>query len=141
MPTSPAPMATATSRAPVGLLDACADSKLLAFRPHPAQARLLHHIEQNQLVVAAAGRRFGKSRAAACGALWNLLLRPELDALVSPGEARYAVSVANSQAQARIFVEHALSLVKASPTLRRELVDEQLDRLVFRGGRVLAAFP
>jgi hypothetical protein len=132
---------TTPVKAAVGLLDAVKDKRLLAFRPHPAQALLLLYIETNQLVVAAAGRRFGKSRAAAAGALWNLLLRPELDALISPGEARYAVSVANSQAQARIFVEHAASIVKGSPTLRRELLEEQLDRLVFRGGRVLAAFP
>lgn len=132
--------ATPTAKS-VGLLDAVSDERLLAFRPHPAQALLLLRIEECQLVVAAAGRRFGKTRAAAAGALWNLLLQPELDALVSPGESRYAVSIANSQAQARIFVEQAASIAKASPTLRRELVDEQLDRLVFRGGHVLAAFP
>jgi hypothetical protein len=132
-------MATTTSS--VGLLAACADRRLLNFRVHPRQGLMLHAIAEHGLVVAAAGRRFGKSKAAAAGALWNLLLQPDLDALVGPGENRYAVSVANSQVQARIFVEHALSIVKGSPTLRRELVETQVARLVFRGNRVLAAFP
>ena len=49
-------MAKATPRRAVGLLDACGDERLLAFRPHPAQGLLLLRIEENQLVVAAAGR-------------------------------------------------------------------------------------
>jgi hypothetical protein len=66
---------------------------------------------------------------------------PELDGLVSAGEKRYAVSVGNNQAQARLFVEHAASIVKGSPTLRRELASETANELVFRRGRVLAGFP
>jgi hypothetical protein len=132
-------MATTTSS--VGLLQACADPRLLGFRVHPRQGLLLHAIAEHGLVVASAGRRFGKSKAAAAAALWNLLLRPDLDKLVGPGERRFAVSVANSQAQARIFVEHAAAIVKGSPSLRRELVDERVNELIFRGDRVLSAFP
>ena len=94
-----------------------------------------------QTVIADAGRRFGKSRAGAAGALWNLLCIPELDAMVSVGEKRYAVCIANSQLQARIFRDHALSIVEASPALRGELETANEDELIFRGGRILASFP
>ncbi len=93
------------------------------------------------MVIAAAGRRGGKTRCAAAGAIHNLLLCPELDALVAPGERRYAVSIANNQAQARIFLDHAHALVKASPTLAGEIVSVTANQIEFRGGRVLAAFP
>jgi hypothetical protein len=114
---------------------------VIGLVPHPAQRELLGLIEQHRIVVAACGRRFGKSKASAAAALWNLLLTPELDGLVGPGERRYAVCVANSETQARIWKEHAAQLVKASPTLRGELVSETSTELEFRGGRVLAAFP
>jgi hypothetical protein len=125
----------------VSLLEACDEPRLLAFGAYPRQRELLRAIEENCMVVAAAGRRSGKTRAAAAGALHNLLLTPELDSLVRPGEKRYAVSVANSRAQARIFLDHALALVKASPMLRGELVQEDADSLEFRGDKILAAFP
>src|SRR5581483_9231024 len=48
---------------------------------------------------------------------------------------------ANNAAQARLFVEHPRALVEASPSLRPLLVDGQVDRLIFEGGRILAAFP
>jgi hypothetical protein len=51
------------------------------------------------------------------------------------------VCVANSREQARLFVEHALAIVKASPGLRSLLVSETADALEFQGGKVLAAFP
>jgi len=52
-----------------------------------------------------------------------LLCIPELDAMVNPGEKRYAVCIANSQKQAGIFRDHALSIVSASPALRGELAN------------------
>jgi hypothetical protein len=127
--------------ASVGLLEACDDVNLLAFPAHPEQRKLLSAIEKHRMVIACCGRRFGKTRGVAAAALHNLLLVPELDKLVSPGERRYAVSVANNRAQARIFVDHARSIVKSSPALRRELVSEGAHELVFRGDRVLSAFP
>jgi hypothetical protein len=125
------------------LLEALDDPRLLGagFSPHPRQRELAETIEAHRLTVACCGRRFGKTRMASAAALHNLLLVPELDELVARGERRYAVSVANNTAQARLFVEHAASIVKASPELARELVSETVDALEFRGGRVLAGFP
>jgi hypothetical protein len=125
------------------LIQAVDDEQLLgaAFRPHPSQRKLLEVIERERMSVACCGRRYGKTKAAAAAGLHNLLLVPALDALVGPGERRFALSVANSVAQARIFVEHGASMVRASPVLRRELVSQTATELVFRRGRVLAAFP
>lgn len=125
----------------LGLLAAVDDANVIGLLPHPAQRELLALIESHRLVVAACGRRFGKTKAAAAAAIWNLLLTPELDGMVGQGERRFAVCVANSQTQARIFLEHAAALVKASPTLAGELVSESARELEFRGGRTLAAFP
>jgi hypothetical protein len=128
--------------ASVSLHAALADAQLLGgFTPHPRQRELLDAIENAPLVVACCGRRFGKTKAAAVAALHNLLLVPELDMMVAPREKRYAVSVGNNSAQARLFVEHAAAVVRSSPTLSRELVSETADALEFRGGRVLAGFP
>ncbi len=131
------------TRPKVGLVEALNDPRLLGagMRAHRRQRELLAAIEDARLTVACCGRRFGKTKAAAAAGLHNLLLVPELDALVAPGEKRYAISIANSQTQARIFVEHALALVKASPTLRRELVSETATELTFTRNRVLSAFP
>jgi hypothetical protein len=125
----------------VGLVTACEDAQLLGARLQPRQRELAEAIEASTLVVAACGRRFGKTRTAAAAALHNLLLTPELDELVGFGERRYAVSVANSQAQARIFVEQAHAIAKASPTLRGQIVQARAFEIEFKGGRVLAAFP
>lgn len=133
-------MATTTGRS-VGLVAAVDDRRLIGFKAHPRQRELLQAVGRSRLTVACCGRRFGKTRAAAAAALWNLLLVPELDGMVAPGERRYALSVANSQAQATIFVEHARSLVRDSPALRGLLVSEAAGELVFTGDRVLAAFP
>jgi hypothetical protein len=109
--------------------------------PHPRQRELLELIQIWQTVVGACGRRFGKTSAAAAGALHNLLLVPELDAMVKRGERRYALSVANSLVQARIFVGLARAMVLASPALRDLLVSETADELTFTNDRILAAFP
>jgi hypothetical protein len=132
---------TEASVASVPLLAACDDRQLLNFAPHPKQRELLETIERSQTTIACCGRRFGKTLAVAAAALQNLLLVPELDELVGRGENRFAVSVANNREQARLFVDHARSLVLGSPVLKRELVDATADRLVFRGNRILAAFP
>lgn len=137
-------MATTPATTPrVSLREALEDRRLLGagFRPHPRQLELLEAIAGTRLVVAAAGRRFGKTKAAAAAALHNLLLIPELDELVALGERRYALSVANSREQAKIFVAHALALVTASPTLRRELISQTATELTFTRNRILSAFP
>jgi hypothetical protein len=134
-------MTATTQRVSVGLVASCDDQRLIGFKAHPRQRELLQTVARSRLTVACCGRRFGKTRAAAAAALHNLLLVPELDGMVSRGEKRYALSVANSQAQATIFVAHAASLVKASPTMRGLLVSESANELVFAGDRVLAAFP
>jgi phage terminase large subunit-like protein len=125
----------------VGLVEACESPRLIGLMPHPAQRELLERIADYRTVIGAAGRRFGKTKAVAAAALYNLLLCPEADKLVSRGEKRYAISVANSIAQSRIFLEHARVLVEGSPTLRDELVDIRANEIEFRGGRILAAFP
>jgi phage terminase large subunit-like protein len=102
---------------------------------------LLELAEEHRFLFAACGRRFGKSRWAAAVALHNLLLTPEADSLVAPGETRYAVVVANSREQSTVVVEHALSLVKASRALSHELVEEFEFELRFRGGRSFLALP
>ena len=134
-------MAATKTRRRVGLVEAVDDPRLIGFRAHPRQRELLEAIERSRLTVACCGRRFGKTRAAAAAALHNLLLVPELDGMVANGEKRYALSVANSQAQATIFVQHAAALVKSSPVLRGLLVSESATELVFVGNRVLSAFP
>jgi phage terminase large subunit-like protein len=125
----------------VGLVQACDDAQLLAFGAYPRQRELLALLEASPMVVACCGRRSGKTRAASAAALHNLLLTPELDAMVGPGERRYALSIANSKEQARIFVDHARALVHRSPLLRPLLLSETTNELVFEGNRVLAAFP
>src|SRR5262245_58785538 len=102
----------------VGLLQAVDDPRLIGFRAHAAQRDLLALLERNQIVVAAAGDASGRAKAAAAAALHNLLLVPALDGLVARGERRYALSIADSQAQAGIFVEHARALLRESPVLR-----------------------
>jgi hypothetical protein len=65
---------------------------LLAFELWPRQRDLLEAIEAGpRMHVLALGRRSGKSTMAALVALHFCLFRPDLDAMVRPGELRYAV--------------------------------------------------
>ena len=98
----------------------------------PAQVDLLRDVEQARIHIWACGRRGGKTTMAALVALWSCLLRPDLDALVRPGERRYAVCVATSRDQARILIDAARSLVEASPLLRSTLEPSDTDELRFR---------
>ena len=126
----------------VGLVAAARDPQLLGAVPwHPKQLELFALIEAHQTAVVSAGRRGGKSRAAAAAALWQLLLRAELDEYLPPFESRLALCIANSEEQARILLQHALAIVKASPVLGSELTAETQGELVFRGGRVLRSLP
>jgi phage terminase large subunit-like protein len=87
------------------------------------------------------GRRSAKTTTAAIVGLHSCLLSPELDKRVRRGERRYCVAVATNHRQARLFVDAARSIVKASPLLGGLVEGETEDQLVFRNGTVLAAFP
>jgi hypothetical protein len=125
-----------------GLVAACDDPQLFAFGLHPRQRELLEQLDRGpRLHVWAIGRRSGKTTLGAIAGVGNCLLRPDLDALVRPGERRYAVAVATSLRQARLFVQAAKSIVQSSPLFAPMLEAESEDELVFRNGTALAAFP
>ena len=87
----------------VGLVAACDDPHLFGFKFWPKQRELLAAIEAGpRLAVWALGRRAGKSTLAALVGLHSCLFRPDLDAMVRPGERRYAVANATRIEQARL---------------------------------------
>jgi hypothetical protein len=128
----------------VGLLDACRDRQLLGGELvlWPRQAELLADVESGpRLHVWALGRRSSKTTTAAIVGLWDCLLRPELDAMVRPGERRHAVAVATNLRQARLFVQAALSIVARSPLLASLVESTTEDEISFANGSALSAFP
>ena len=125
-----------------GLLEACDDSALLGFPLWPRQRELLAAVETGlRLHVWALGRRSGKTTLAALVALWDCLLRPDLDERVRPGERRHAVAVATSLRQARLFVRAARSIVERSPLLAELVESVTDDEIVFATETALSAFP
>jgi phage terminase large subunit-like protein len=128
-------------RRSVPLGAACRDPALIPLQPHAGQDELNSLAEVYRFLFAACGRRFGKSRWAAGVALHNLLLTPEADALVSPGETRYVLIVANSREQALVVLDHARTLVRSSQALSHELIEESEYELRFRGDRSFLALP
>src|SRR6202035_4376854 len=82
--------------------------------------------------------------AALC-CLWDALLRPELDALVRPGETRFAVAIATNHAQARLIVNAARSIVERSPLLAPLVegsTDDEIRFVLPSGARTaIKAFP
>lgn len=126
----------------VPLLPACRDPRLLGAVPfYPRQLDLLDAIARHRTTIVSAGRRSGKSRIAAAVGVHSLLLCDELDRFIPSHEPRYVVCVANSEEQARIVLDLARALVKASPVLVGELVSETQTELVFRRERVLRVLP
>jgi phage terminase large subunit-like protein len=130
----------------IGLLEACDDPRLFNFELWPKQREMLRAVERAfRIHVWAVGRRSGKTTIAALVCLWDALLRPELDAMVRPGERRFAVAVAVNQAQARVLLAAARSIVERSPVLAGLLEGATEDRLEFTlpsGARTaVAAFP
>jgi hypothetical protein len=126
----------------VGLVQACDDRQLFGFPLWPRQGELLASLERGpRLQVWALGRRSGKTTMGAVAALWNALLRPDLDAMIRPGERRHAVAVATNLRQARLFVRAALSIVERSPLLRGLIESQSEDEIVFRNGAAITAFP
>src|SRR4051794_25856425 len=71
----------------------------------------------------------------------SCLMRPDLDALVRPGERRYVVAVATRIEQSRLFVQAARSIVERSPVLAGLVESTSDDEIRFRNGAVLLAFP
>lgn len=127
-----------------GLLRAC--DELFAFEPWPRQRALLEAVERGPRIHAwCLGRRSGKSTLAAVVALWDCLLRPELDAMVRPGETRYAVAVATNSSQARLIVQAARAIVEHAEGLLALVAGQTEDELRFAlpsGARTaLKAFP
>jgi hypothetical protein len=115
----------------ITLTQACDDRRLLNVKLHPVQRQLLEGLEQTPNGVWAAGRRGGKTLLASIVALHNILFRPDLDALVRPGETRFAVIVATNAEQGRVALRSARLIVENSPILRRWLHSSTSDELQF----------
>jgi hypothetical protein len=133
-------MTPTATRSAVSLAEAAEDRRLFGLSLSEPQRELLRLLSDSYLVVCAAGRQSGKSLLAAVLLVHNLLLRPDLDAR-SNGSPRYALAIANSQAQAAITLAYARQFVERSPLLRSRLESARDDRLQFTGGRVLVALP
>ncbi|HXB16402.1 MAG TPA: hypothetical protein VNV44_11745 [Solirubrobacteraceae bacterium] len=106
-------------------------SQLLKVSLYAPQAELIEKVDPLGGVVCAAGRRGGKTRLAAAVALADLLFRPDLDAKMLPGEARYSVCVANSIDQSKRLLEAARLIVDGSPVARSMLESDTTDELRF----------
>jgi len=125
----------------VGLLAACDDPKLFGIELWPKQRELLTAVEQGARIhVWALGRRSGKTTMAAIVCLHSCLFRADLDAMVRPGERRYAVAVATNREQARLLVRAARSIVEDSPLLAELVESATEDELTFRNGTALRSF-
>jgi hypothetical protein len=107
---------TSVSRAKVGLVQACDDRQLFGFKLWPKQRDLLAALDAGpRLQVWALGRRSGKTTLGAIAALGNALLRPDLDAMIRPGERRHAVAVATNLRQARLLSSNPSGTSTAAP--------------------------
>jgi hypothetical protein len=133
-------MARNVLRAPVSLLEACEDRRLLGVKLYPQQGELLELVEDNSTTCALCGRQGGKTFCVACFLTHNLLLRPDLDEIAG-GQTRWAVPIANSREQAGLLLGYVRTIVERSPLLRGQLVSARDDRLTFKGNRVLVAAP
>ena len=126
----------------VGLVAACDDPELFGFELWPRQRQLLETVEAGpRLHVWALGRRSGKTTLAALVLLHGCLFRPDLDALVRPGERRYSVAVATNLQQARLLVRAAHSVLDGSPLLSELVESVTEDAIAFTNGTELRAFP
>ena len=126
----------------VGLLEACDDPALFNFPLWPRQREILEEVERGgRLHAWCLGRRSGKSTMGALVLLHNLLLSPQLDAFVRPGERRWGVAVATNLAQARLIVQAARSVIEASPLLADLVESSTEDEIAFTNATALRAFP
>jgi hypothetical protein len=130
-----------------GLLEALDDRSLLGatFRPFPRQREMLAAFERHERIVIACGRRSGKSSMLAAAGLHNVTMRPDLDAKMRQGERRYSVIVATRLPQARLVLDMARAMVRASPMLSGLVERDTENAIEFRlpgGARsAFAAFP
>lgn len=125
----------------VGLVQACDDPELFGFPLWPRQRVLLAGTEALRLTVLALGRRASKTTMMALVGLWCCLLRPELLAMLRPGERGYAVGIATNLRQARLMVAAARSIVERSPILAGMVESVTEDEIRFSNGTAFAAFP
>jgi len=133
-------MATALTASPVGLVEAAEDPRLFGLKLSERQRDLLATIEANHTVVACCGRQSGKTLLCAVTATANLLLRADLDEQAGRS-ARHVVSIANARDQASILLAFVAEFCQRSVLLRKRIVSQAADRIVFTGGRVLVAAP
>jgi hypothetical protein len=115
----------------VPLVATCEDPALFNVALWPRQRELMAELDSARIHVWSLGRRSGKSTMAAMAALHSCLFRPDLDALVRPGELRYAVVVATNQAQGRLIVQAARSIVERSPLLAKLVTRQDVDGMEF----------
>ncbi len=100
------------------------------FVPHPKQRELLERLERQPNAIWACGRRGGKSKCSAAVGLYDLLFRPDLDALIEEGGERISVVVATSRKQATVVLNEARRFVRHSPVAKACLVGETQEELI-----------
>jgi hypothetical protein len=125
----------------VGLVAAIRDKRLLgAIDWWPTQLEMLEAVEWAQRSVWCVGRRSGKSTLASGVLAWMATLQPQLREFVLPDERISFVCVAANREQARIVVNSAKRIVKASPLLG-PLVTRETDSVIdFANGSSIEAF-
>jgi hypothetical protein len=125
-------------------LTAAEDPRLLGAVPlWPVQREILGAIDDGseRTHIFRIGRRGGKGYVGALLALHSLLLSPHLDKFVRSGERRYGLFIGRRQEQAKVPLDMALSIVRASPTLAGTLEDVTDTRIDFTNGTSLIAAP
>ncbi len=129
----------------IGLLEAIEDPRLLGLSLRGKQRELVRALSEGpQNAVIAAGRRGGKTTIASAVCIYDSLFRPDLDALVRPGEVRYAVVIATNLEQARKMIESARLIAESSPAIASMLASSTADELLFEtstGRAAIRAFP
>jgi hypothetical protein len=126
----------------VGLIEACDDPQLFGFPLWAKQREILEAIEAGpRLHVLALGRRSGKTTLSALLGVWDCLFRPELAAMVRPGEVRRSVAISTNIRQARLYLQAAVSIVERSPLLREFIALVTEDEVTFTNGTALSAIP
>jgi hypothetical protein len=136
------PRLTMRLRSRSGLIATCESPEGFGITLWPIQRELLRAVERGPRIhVWALGRRSSKSTTGALVLLWDALLRRDLDALVRPGERRYAVAVATNLRQARLVIGAARSIVERSPVFAPLIESVTDDEIAFTTGATIAAFP
>lgn len=113
--------------------------QVAAVEPTAGQATLLEGMAQCPLVVAACGRRSGKSLMAAIWAAYDASLR-DLSEYLRPGEVRYVVLVAASLPQARSLFRTLKGLFQ-TPLLAPLVISETADELQLSTNVIIKVVP